>query len=80
MDLQTLTTILGWCTLINFGLLLVATVALVAFRDLVMNVHSKLLRIEGEDLPREYFGYLANFKLLVLVFNFVPWVVLRFLI
>ncbi|REJ79380.1 MAG: hypothetical protein DWQ47_01170 [Acidobacteria bacterium] len=79
MNIETLTTFLGWCTLINFSLLIVATISLVVFKELVTNVHAKLFGISDENLHREYFQYLANFKILVLVFNFVPWVVLRYL-
>ena len=77
MNLETLTTFLGWCTLINFGLLLIFTFFLTAFRKPIERIHSKMFRIDTEVLPREYFLYLANFKIGVLIFNFVPWVALK---
>lgn len=77
MNLETLTTFLGWCSLINLSLLILATISLVVFKDLVTRVHSKLFGLEDENLHREYFRYLANFKILVLVFNLVPYLVLR---
>jgi len=79
MNIESLTTFLGWCTLINYGLLIIATVVLVVFGRAITRIHSKLFRLESEHLASEYFRYLANFKIVVIVFNLVPWVVLRFL-
>ena len=79
MNIETLTAFLGWCTLVNFILLVLATVILVLFKDFAAGIHSKLLGLDKEELHREYFRYLANFKVMVVVFNLVPWFVLKFL-
>lgn len=79
MNIESLTAFLGWCTLVNFSLLVLATVILVLFKDLAAGIHSKLLGLDRDELQSEYFRYLANYKLMVVVFNLVPWLVLRFL-
>lgn len=79
MNIESLTVFLGWCTLVNFSLLVLATVILVLFKDLAAGIHSKLLGLDRDELQSEYFRYLANYKLMVVVFNLVPWLVLRFL-
>lgn len=79
MNIESLTAFLGWCTLVNFILLVLATVILVLFKDFAAGIHSKLLGLDKDELQSEYFRYLANYKVMVVVFNLVPWFVLRFL-
>ncbi len=76
-DLQTLTTFLGWCSVINVVLLLVATAALVLMKDWIAGIHSKMLGIDRSELPPMYFQYLGNYKALILILNIVPYVTLR---
>ena len=77
--METLTTLrefLGWCTVLNFGLLLFATVMLSAFRGFAMSIHAKLTGVDEAELPRAYFDYLANYKLGVLLLNAAPYAAL----
>lgn len=67
---------LGWCTAINFGLLTVAALAVVTFRQPLMRLHGKMFGLEEGELSRLYFQYLAFYKVGVIIFNFVPWVAL----
>lgn len=78
--IDSLQSFLGWCTLVQFALLSAATLILVVFRTPIMRLHGGLFDLSDDDLGRAYFQYLAQFKLLVLVFNFVPYLVLRFLL
>lgn len=80
MDLETLRTFLGWCTLINFGLLLGWWGWLALAGDWVYRAHSGFIRI---DISRPVFDAthyagMTLFKLLVFLFNVVPYLVLRF--
>ncbi|KAA1262219.1 hypothetical protein LF1_47810 [Rubripirellula obstinata] len=79
MTLNEIANFLGWCTLINFGLLILSTTALVVGRNFVANLHAKWFEVDAADLRKSYFQYLANYKLLVLVFNLVPYLALRIL-
>ena len=80
MNIETLTTFLGWCTLINYLLLILATLVWIAFREPLTRIYSKLFGVASADFAREYLRYLAYYKILVIVLNLVPWVVLKFLI
>ncbi|MEM9646409.1 MAG: DUF6868 family protein [Planctomycetota bacterium] len=71
---------LGWCMIFNFGLLLFTTLVLVMFRKQIVRLHGKWFDMEPGDLPQAYFRYLANFKLLIIVFNLVPYLALRMLL
>ena len=77
MDIVQLTTFLGWCSVINIGLLLSATVALTALRPMVMRLHGALLGMSPQELMPMYVNYLACFKVLVIVLNVVPWIALK---
>ncbi|MGJ8641965.1 MAG: DUF6868 family protein [Luteolibacter sp.] len=77
MNLETLREFLGWCSIINIGLLMFSTVAVIALRDTVTSIHSKLFCLDEATLHQAYFRYLANFKIAVIVFNIVPYLALR---
>jgi len=77
MEIALLTTFLGWCTVINIGLLALTTVALAVFRPMVLRIHGALLGMTPEQLLPKYVNYLACFKVLVIVLNLVPWIALK---
>lgn len=68
---------LGWCTLINFIVLIVSTVALVFCRQWVSSIHGRLFGLEESELAKLYFQYIATYKIAVIVFNLVPYLALR---
>ncbi|MEP3046057.1 MAG: DUF6868 family protein [Roseibium sp.] len=77
MTLDQLTHFLGWCSLPNITILLFSTVFLYAFSEPVQKIHSRLFDLEESSLPRIYFKYLAGYKILIIVFNLVPYISLR---
>ncbi len=76
-SLQTLTAFLGWCTVINIGLLMFAAVVLGLVRGPISQIHAKMYDLNESDLSRGYFQYLAQYKIAVLVLNLVPYVALK---
>ncbi|QUM76750.1 hypothetical protein HWV00_11185 [Moritella sp. 24] len=76
MDINQITTFLGWCTVINMGFLAFAAIFLLIFKDLVINIHSKLTGVSASKLPALYFSYMANYKIGILMFNLVPYIAL----
>lgn len=77
MTFDQFTEFLGWCTLLNIGLLLVSMLALFATGGRVQKLHARLFDIEAATLSETYFNYLALYKILILVFNLIPYLVLR---
>lgn len=71
---------LGWCLVVNLGLLIFSTIMIVAAMGWISSIHSKLFGLNESTLAQSYFNYLAHFKFLVIVFNFTPWVVLHILV
>lgn len=70
-------TFLGWATLVHFVLLAVIAGALIGFRQWIIGVHQRMFAIDEAALNLAYFQYLAGYKILVLVFFLVPYLVLR---
>lgn len=66
-------TFLGWCSVINIGLLLFSAIIVVLFRNQVSQLHAKIFNINKEDVFRAYFQYLAQYKILIIVLNIVPY-------
>ena len=73
MDIATLTDFFKYCTIINFAILLISTITMAS--DLAYNVHTKLGVWEGskEAYKQSMYSFLGNYKMLILVFNLVPY-------
>lgn len=73
MDIFTLTEFLKYCTIINFAFLLIST--LMMRTDLLYNLHTKFGIWEGskEAHKQSVYSLIGNYKILVFVFNAVPY-------
>jgi len=80
MDVNEITTFLGWCTALNMGILAFAATFLCLFKGVAINVHSKLTGVSASKLPALYFSYMANYKIGVLIFNLVPYIALKLMV
>lgn len=79
-SLETLAAFLGWCTLINMGMLILASLAMVSMRETMTKMHRSMFGLDDTDLARAYFQYLAQYKILVFVFNLMPYLALRIML
>ncbi len=76
-SLETLTMFLGWCTVINIGVLVVASIFVTLMRGPVARMHSKMFGLDDADLSRQYFQYLAQYKIAIFILNLVPYIALK---
>lgn len=76
-DIQIVTSFLGWCTVINLGLLMFSAFILVVFNLQIKTLHSKLMVIESVGLNALYFNFLGNYKIAILILNLVPYCALK---
>lgn len=65
-----------WCTIINGGLLVFWTLMWFGAPRLVYRTQKRWVAISREQFTVVMYGFLGLFKLLVLVFNAVPYVAL----
>lgn len=80
MTLELLTKFFAWFTLINYALLLVSWLTMLVARDFVMRIHNATMNVPKAELPRLYFQFFAVYKVLILTFGLVPYLVMRFVL
>lgn len=76
-QLTELTAFFGWCTVINFIIFLISALLLLAFKDSIAKLHSKLSGVEKQSLLHLYFQYLGNYKIFIIVFSLTPYIALK---
>ena len=79
MDLEKLTELFKWMTIINVGLLVFSSFSIMLLRNILCKMHAKLFGIEEDQVAVVAYGYLGMFKILVIVFNIVPYIALLLL-
>ena len=78
MDIETLRSFFLWCTIINASLLSVSFgfCAGLGLGDWVYRTHSRLFPMSRESFNVAIYSFLGLYKILILVFNLVPYIAL----
>jgi len=76
MDIQTLTAFFMWCTVLNFALLVLSSLICLCAGDWAYRIHSKWFSISRETFNVAFYSFLGLYKVLVLVFNLIPYIAL----
>lgn len=76
MTLQTLQAFFMWCSLVNIGLLMLTTVLCIFAADWIYALHSRWFPVSRVAFNTILYSFLGVFKMLVLIFNIVPWIAL----
>ena len=69
--------VLGWCTVINFGILIFWTIMMLIAKDLIVNMQANMFGLNADDVLEIHFNSMAIFKLAVFIFNFAPYIAIR---
>lgn len=77
MTMDQLTEFFKWMSIINIGLLLFSTFAVMALRSMMINMNTSLFGVTEEQVKAIAYGYLGMFKVLIIVFNIAPWLALH---
>jgi len=75
--IETLTELLGWASVINVCILIVASISVMLMRNAMISLHGKMFGLDSVDLSRAYFQYIAQYKIAIFVFNLVPYIALK---
>jgi hypothetical protein len=70
---------LGGCALVNFAILLVWWLCFIAGRDAIHRLHGRWFRLSDERFDAVHCAGMAFYKLAILLFNLVPWLVLSWM-
>lgn len=80
ITIETMIEFLGWCSIINLGILILSAVFIIIFKDTAIKIHTKMFDLDKIYLQQSYFKYLAQYKIIIIVFNIVPYFVLNVII
>ena len=76
-SIDAVTTFFGWTTVINFVLITVSTIGVIAMRGFISRIHGSMFGLEPVDMSRAYFQYIAQYKIAIIVFSLTPYVALK---
>jgi hypothetical protein len=76
MSIQIMRNFLLWCMIINYGILLVWFLFFVFGHDWIQCLHSRWFRLSSEQFDAMHYAGMAIFKIGIILFNLVPFVVL----
>src|SRR5215471_19288060 len=70
-------TILLWCTILNYGILLVWFLVFLLGHEWMYQWHGRWFQLSHEQFDALHYAGLAIYKVGILLFNLVPYVALR---
>jgi hypothetical protein len=77
MTLEDIRHALGWCAVINLGILLWWAFFILLARDWTYRMHRRWFKITEEAFDTIHYAGIGLFKIGVLLFNVVPYLALR---
>ena len=80
MSLELFIKILAWSTAINIAIFIFWFIIFISARDLMYKVHTKLFKMSEETFSAMHYGGLGIYRMLILIFNLIPYLILRIVI
>ncbi len=80
MTVEIFSKVLGWCAVINMGILLWWFLILLCAHDWVYRMHSKWFKIPKETFDTIHYAGIGIFKIAIFVFMIVPYFALKIVI
>ncbi len=75
--IESITRFLGWCSVLNIGLLMLSSLAVMCLREQIATTHMRFFGMVKEDILSGYFQYLAHYKIATIVLSIVPYFALK---
>ena len=79
-NLQQLIDFFGWMLVVNIGFLILFSLMLVVMKNTISTIHGKLFSVSEGELKIIYIKYLANYKILIIMLNLVPYIALKIIV
>ena len=76
MNIETIREFLGWCTIINYGLMILAFLRVYALRNTLAQFRQELFGLDEESVRRLQGQFFVNYQLVIIVFNLTPYIAL----
>jgi len=77
MMVETLRIFFGWCIVINIGLFILSSILIISLRGIVSGLHSKIFNLDQQFISQTFYQYLGVYKIILIVFNIVPYFALK---
>ena len=74
MDINILQDFFFLCMVVNIGIYMLTGLAWISLRGFYTRLLKKMFGLDEEAIQTGVFKFLGNYKLLITVFNFVPWI------
>ena len=68
-----------WCSIINVSIIIVSVLIFSLFSDFSYNNNKKLFTGDKKEFKKTIYVILLCYKMIVIIFNIVPYIVLLFL-
>lgn len=76
MTHETLQDFFFWCLMINMVIYTLTVITIFVFKDFVCKVNLNMFEMDRAQTLQTMQTYLGNYKLIMTVLNFVPWLTL----
>ena len=76
MNIEHVTEFFKWATILNVSLFMINAVLIILMRKILCKTHGKLFGISEENISIITYSWLGLYKIMILVFNIVPFVTL----
>ena len=76
MSLEVTRNFLLWCTVINWGILLVWFLIFAFAHDWIQGIYGRWFRLSRDQFDAIHYAVMGIFKIGIILFNLVPYVVL----
>ena len=77
MTKEELRGVLGWCTVINFGILMLWVFGFLVAHDFIYQIHSSMFKLSPERFDEINYNFMGYYKLGTFFFNLMPYIALR---
>jgi hypothetical protein len=77
MTIETLTSFLMWCMIINVGMLTLMFLICTCGLNWAYKIHSRWFPLPRDTFNAMIYGFIGGYKLLIFFFNVIPYVALR---
>jgi hypothetical protein len=76
VTLETIRAFLGWCTLLNYGMLVIWFLVFLFARNWMRKLHTRWFRLPAARFDAMHYAGMGLYKLGIFLFNLVPYVAL----
>jgi hypothetical protein len=76
-SIETLATFFGWCTVINFGILLIGGLSWILVKEGIGELVATIFGVTKEDVKATFLRILLQYRSAIVILNLVPYITLK---